>query len=277
MLAKPFLIAILSILAYSTAFCCSCHSDIDEMNIARYNDAEAIFIGTVDSLGDCANGRTIRFIPKKIYKGIPGEKITIEGIDCKSSCAMTFEKELEYLIYVYRDIDQKLRIYPCTGTRRLISKAEIEEELKHSEKFNTLHYIKREIEVWEHELEFLEKLPAVKDGKIKTYYPNGQLTGEGKFENGIPTGEWKYYYPDGNIKATGHYTHGKKSGMWVEHSTYYATYEDTIGSVRKKYLLKNSGTYDKGFKEGKWQRVNLDGSIQSLYYRKGKFFSDKHP
>jgi antitoxin component YwqK of YwqJK toxin-antitoxin module len=245
------------------------------MNIARYNDAYTIFIGTADSIGNCNNTRTVSFKIKKLYKGNSQDQISIDGVDCKSSCALSFEKDQNYLVYVYKDSENKLRIYPCTGTRRTLTKDETTQEIKQAEKFNTLYYLKKEIELWEHEIEFLEKIPPLKDGKIKTFYPNGQLTGEGKLYNGLPVGSWKYYYPDGNVKSEGKYTNGLKTGQWVENSTYYASYEDTLGAARKRYLLKNSGPYLNGLKEGKWERINIDGSKQTLYYRRGKFISDK--
>jgi antitoxin component YwqK of YwqJK toxin-antitoxin module len=257
----PRIVFIFIILLISnSSFPCSCHTDIEEMNIARYNDAYSIFIGTADSIGDCEKTRTVSFKINKLYKGIEQDKIMVEGIDCKTSCALSFEKNQEYLVYLYKDADNKLRIYPCTGTRKTISKEEKAQELKQAEKFNTLYYLKKEIEIWEHEIEFLEKILPVKDGKVKTYYPNGELTGEGKFDKGIPVGSWKYFYPDGNIKSSGSYLNGLKTGIWVENSTYYATYEDTLGAPRKRYLLKNTGTYLNGLKEGKWERVNIDGS-----------------
>ena len=41
------------------------------------------------------------------------------------------------------------------------------------------------------------------NGYNKFYYPNGNLSSEGRFENGKPEGYWKNYYENGNLKSEG--------------------------------------------------------------------------
>src|SRR6266704_3473662 len=96
------------------AFPCSCHHDIEEMNIARYNEAAAIFLATIDSSGPCREFSTVYFSTKKIYKGKLGASVAIQEIDCKTVCALRFEKGKEYLVYAYYNPKGELSIIPCT-------------------------------------------------------------------------------------------------------------------------------------------------------------------
>ena len=41
--------------------------------------------------------------------------------------------------------------------------------------------------------------------KVKTYYENGYIDKEGKYENGYMSGKWVYYYDNGQVKGTGGY------------------------------------------------------------------------
>ena len=271
---KAFLFTIF-LLNFQAALPCSCHNDIEEMNIARYNDCTAAFIGIVDSVSPCNNYKSVTFSVKILYKGTLIQKVSVEGITCNGPCAFLFKKNETYLVYLFKDAQNKFAIYPCTGTRRVLSKEETADELLRAEKYNTSEYLKKEIERWDHEMKFLEQMKNTPNGKVKTYYINGKLTGEGHFHNGIPMGEWHYYYPEGHLKAKGHYHNGEKTGEWIEYTIYYNTFEDTAAAPRKRFLLKSTGSYVHGLKEGKWERVNLDGSIQTLYYRKGKFISEK--
>jgi len=254
---------------------CSCHNDIEEMNMARYNDCLTVFSGKVDSLGECSNqGRAIIFLIDKCYKGTYTGNITVPKVDCASSCAFNFEKGQTYLVYLYSDPENQHKLVACSGTRKLLSKQEIEGTLSQAKRFNTHSFLEKEIEIWEHEMTILEYLSLNPNGKVKTEYLNKKTTGEGKLKNGIAEGHWKYYYPEGHIKAVGNYIKGKKSGLWTEYTTYYETFEDSSSVDRKRYLIKSSGLYVDGLKEGKWERINLDGTTQTMYYRKGKFIGE---
>jgi antitoxin component YwqK of YwqJK toxin-antitoxin module len=271
-----FLLSFFGLLFNQLTLACSCHNDIEEMNMARYNDCLTVFSGKVDSLGQCTNqGRAIIFLIDKCYKGTYSGKITIPRVDCSSSCAFNFEKGQVYLVYLYPDSENQYKIIPCTGTRKLLSKKEIEGTLTQAKRFNTHSFLEKEIEIWEHEMALLEYVAANPNSRIKTEYLNKKPTGDGKLKNGLPEGHWKYYYPEGHIKGTGNYQNGQKTGLWTEYTTYYETFEDTSSVDRKRYLIKSSGVYIDGLKEGKWERNNLDGSTQTMYYRKGKFIGEQ--
>ena len=47
----------------------------------------------------------------------------------------------------------------------------------------------------------LAQLP--KDGPVKYYYPNGNVSSEGTLRNGKPDGYWKSYSESGRIKSEG--------------------------------------------------------------------------
>jgi hypothetical protein len=255
---------------------CNCDLDIPEMNIARFNEASAIFVASVDSSSPCNEHATVYFKIIKTYKGNLPRSLSVEEIDCKTACALNFEKDKQYLVYAYHDQDDEIKIIPCKSSRRMLNHNEIEDELRNSDRFNTRAYVEAEVKLWNDEIAFLEKLYQHTLGDIKTYYSNGQLTGKGKFKDGLPDGEWIYYYPDGSVKGIGQYKKGKKTGYWVEFALYYSTPEDHHSDqTRKRFIIKNNGHYDEGLKDGKWQRVNLDGSFQNLFFKKGKFSGEK--
>lgn len=276
---KKILLLVTLVFASISSYCCSCYNDIEEMNISRYNDHDAIFIARVDSVGTCQNTYPVYLKISRIYKGTPDSIVKIVDVDCKSECALNFSKESEYLIYAFANKDNTaFKITPCNGTRRILNADEIKQVKANSEKFNNRTYLDNEIKRWEHEIEMLEKISSKTSGNIKTTFINGKPTGNGKFQNGHPHGEWTYYYPDGNVKASGHYTDGKREGKWIEYSVFYNTFEGDVnlnGNNRKKYLVKSSGIYKNGLKEGRWERINVDGTVNVLYFKNGKFTGEE--
>src|SRR5690554_68244 len=47
------------------------------------------------------------------------------------------------------------------------------------------------------------------------YYENGNVSSEGKLENGLPNGYWKTYYPNGQIKSEGNRENFELDSTWV--------------------------------------------------------------
>ena len=84
----------------------------------------------------------------------------------------------------------------------------------------------------------------VKDGPVKIYYPNGQVSSEGFVKNGKPDGYWRTYYVTGIIKSEGKRTQTLLDSTWV--------FYDQLGQVTEEInyqLGKRSGytykyTYD---------------------------------
>ncbi|HEY8400827.1 MAG TPA: hypothetical protein VIK89_06175 [Cytophagaceae bacterium] len=274
-----FILSLISLIVFTTSgFCCSCYNDIEEMNIARYNDHAAIFIGTVDSVSTCNTTYTVYFTIDKTYKGNLPKSLAINDINCESQCALNFTATNQYLVYASHSTDaSRLEITPCSGTRKILTDQELEVLHSNSLKFNNANYLEKEIKRWKHEIEMLEKITSKASGYIKTHYMNGKITGEGRLINGIPEGEWTYFYPDGNIKSKGSYVQGKREGNWIEYAIYYNTFEgDAISeNNRKKFLIKSTGKYLHGQKDGNWERTNIDGTTHILVYQNGKFIREK--
>jgi hypothetical protein len=273
----PFsFISLLLICSDMNVLACNCDIDIAEMNIARYNETTAIFVAAVDSSSPCRDHSTVYFKIIKTYKGNLPSSLAVEEIDCKTPCALNFEKGKQYLIYAYSTPENEIKIIPCKSSRRILNHNEIEDELRNSERFNTRSYVEAEVKLWSEEIAFLEKIYQQTSGEVKTTYPNGNPTGKGKFRNGLPEGDWTYYYPDGSIQGTGQYKKGKKTGSWIEFNPYYESSKDSNNEqIKKRYIIKYSGHYNDGHKDGKWQKINLDGSSEKLFYKKGKFSGEK--
>jgi len=69
------------------------------------------------------------------------------------------------------------------------------------------------------------------DSIYRSWYPNGKLQVEGRYESGGKTGQWKYYWRNGTIQATEEYADGHLNGKNVQYN------ED--GSVDKEIQYKN--------------------------------------
>lgn len=54
----------------------------------------------------------------------------------------------------------------------------------------------------------------VKDGYVKFYYPNGNVSSEGNMKSGKPDGYWKSYYENGTMKSEGNRENFKLTGQW---------------------------------------------------------------
>lgn len=98
---------------------------------------------------------------------------------------------------------------------------------------------------------------GVMDGVKTTFYLNGQITEELKYENGLKQGENKYYSPDGillkklkyfndllhgpaeyydaygNVTIKGQYVNGKKHGLWKYYKNGKVELEETYPKPSK--------------------------------------------
>jgi antitoxin component YwqK of YwqJK toxin-antitoxin module len=54
----------------------------------------------------------------------------------------------------------------------------------------------------------------VNHGLFQSYYPNGQISSEGNYEEGNEEGHWREYHANGRLAAEGHYQAGKEHGRW---------------------------------------------------------------
>jgi len=92
---------------------------------------------------------------------------------------------------------------------------------------------------------------TVKDGYVKFYYPNGNVSSEGMMKNGKPDGYWKSYYENGSVKSEGNRQNFKLSGPWK--------FYDEKGTLLTRY----------NYREGK------KDSVQISYYDTGILKSEE--
>lgn len=103
----------------------------------------------------------------------------------------------------------------------------------------------------------------LQQGNWKEFHPNGQLSAEGTYVNGVRVGAWKFYYMNGSKFEEGKYDQrGRPIGKWMwyyddgkvlRESNFhqglqdgdFVEYNETGGVITK-------GMYLDGLKEGKW-------------------------
>jgi antitoxin component YwqK of YwqJK toxin-antitoxin module len=120
----------------------------------------------------------------------------------------------------------------------------------------------------------------LQQGKWKEFHPNGQVSAEGNYVNGVKVGEWKFYYANGSKFEEGKYDQkGRPIGHWIwyydngktlrENDFHqgiedgdFVEYDETGGILTK-------GTYLDGLKEGVW--VYQLGNYRSI----GKYVDDQ--
>lgn len=128
----------------------------------------------------------------------------------------------------------------------------------------------------------------VKNGPIKIYYPNGQISSEGYVKDGNPDGYWITYYPTGIVKSEGkrtnfqldstwnfynqlgelteviNYQLGKKSGFTLKY-----TYDNPKQPAQKTLISKELFINDR--REGTSQFFYHTGELkQEVIFSKGK-------
>ena len=78
-----------------------------------------------------------------------------------------------------------------------------------------------------------------KDGPVKIYYPNGQVSSEGYVRNGKPDGYWKTYYVTGVIKSEGKRKNFLLDSTW----SFYNQSGELIEVINYKVGKKSGYTY----------------------------------
>ena len=110
------------------------------------------------------------------------------------------------------------------------------------------------------------------EGTVKTYFEDGQLQDRTKFSNNVPNGKSERFFRDGAVQQIIHFEAGRLQGPYEE---YYptgkikrrATYQDgelegeelTFHEDGSKAIVAN---YKKGFLDGEYLEYFPDGSIQ---------------
>ena len=108
-------------------------------------------------------------------------------------------------------------------------------------------------------------------GTVVAYYPSGELSWEGTFENGVPVGEIRRRFKGGGPMATEHMKDGQLDGPRVE---YFETGEVRVESVYRagfkhgpevEYhgngVIASEGSYTDGEPSGRWLRRDETGRV----------------
>ena len=90
---------------------------------------------------------------------------------------------------------------------------------------------------------------SVKDGYVKFYYANGNVSSEGNMKNGKPDGYWKSYYESGTLKSEGNRENFKLAGPWKFYN--------------EQAALVNEFNYKDGKKDGLQKNFYDTGVIKS--------------
>ena len=102
---------------------------------------------------------------------------------------------------------------------------------------------------------YSDKTLGTQNGLSKSWWDNGDLINEGRYENNLKTKEWKEYM--GKTSSVGNYVSGKKEGLWVT--------RDSSGSKVKEYNFLN------GKRNGDFQIWNKKGELA----KRGTFINGK--
>lgn len=111
----------------------------------------------------------------------------------------------------------------------------------------------------------------IKDGYVKFYYPNGQVSSEGTMKNGKPDGYWKTYYVTGIIKSEGKRTNFMLDSIWA----FYNQKGDTTQKISYMYGKKNGYYITYGYenmKEGVDTGVVISRELYINDRKEGKSF-----
>jgi len=114
-----------------------------------------------------------------------------------------------------------------------------------------------------------------KEGFWRKSDSTGNKIYEGRFIDGIPTGEFRYFYPNGKIKTTSiYYDHGKRvksisyfsNGMKMATGNYLNEKKDSIWQFFSQFdgILVSEEEYRNGFKSGLSKTFFLQGGIAQL-------------
>lgn len=123
-------------------------------------------------------------------------------------------------------------------------------------------------------------------GELKTYYPNGSVSREFSFVNGVLHGKDILYYKNGKQMSYSVFKNGVKEGPWLEYyssgqlkseSTYL---HDNLNGVYKKYSetgkLEREENYINGTLHGKSVKYDATGKVkQTLIYYYGDMIEIK--
>ncbi len=98
-----------------------------------------------------------------------------------------------------------------------------------------------------------------KDGRWTAWHENGQMRGDGDYQNGKREGVWTFWHENGQKHREGEYKNGKREGSWA---SWYRNGQKCF-----------EGERGNGKQEGPWTYWNKDGSIDAE--KSGIYKADK--
>lgn len=232
-----------------------------ERNLEWWNDSEYIFKAHLDStITKSGKGQKLFFSITKKFKGEIGDTVAFYSPGFGTSCTWDLEKKVgkEFIIYGYLDEEGKLSSHFCKGSQEIHTQDYIDSLYSDTAAIvNFFHKFESQ------RMQFLLDVVDYKNGLVKTFYSNGQITAKGNFENYNPIGYWKYYSFEGKITSEGRYKDYEKTGVWIENE--YKT-ESTIndaGGYTFELIFQGfkKGKYSKGEKVGVWESYDQNGVL----------------
>ena len=152
-----------------------------------------------------------------------------------------------------RNMDAAFRIKEINGAREQIGEDRfLGNDVEILESFelglcNELVLNDKEYEVKLNNALFGVGLTSSLNGKVVSYYENGQLRERANFKDGKEEGFWEEYYENGQLKSKVNYQDGKEEGFWEDY------YEN--GQLMMKANHKD------GELDGPWEKYSEDGQL----------------
>ncbi len=111
---------------------------------------------------------------------------------------------------------------------------------------------------------------GVRDGDVTQFHPNGQLKSRGRFRDDLLEGALEVFLESGTLDATYNFVAGNRQGVanvyresgevWYSHEYSNDVFDGEYLEYFEGGSLKTRGTYREGFKFGKWEFFNGEGS-----------------
>jgi antitoxin component YwqK of YwqJK toxin-antitoxin module/Tfp pilus assembly protein PilF len=127
-----------------------------------------------------------------------------------------------------------------------------------------------------------KKLPPVpivaQAGKIKTFFPNGNVAAEMEYKDGLLTGPVRLYYPNGKLRKSYSLLNGNLNGPYILYynsgqvKAEYGYYNDNMHGDYKEYnekgVVTEAGKYYDGSPHGITQKYDDRGNLKetAVYY-----------
>ena len=256
---KKLIILFFVIISYNYSIGCTCsgageYSD-NERSLEWWNNSEYVFRAKLDSAITDQWTQELFFTLTKKFKGEIEDNISFFSPMFGTSCEWNLQDKVdkEFIIYGYVDDRGNLVSHFCSGSKQIMSQVEID----------SLTEFPFYRQILNQEMKFIEDISKYKDGLVKTYYSNGNITAKGNFSNFQPVGYWKYYSFQGKITSEGRYKNYKKDGIWIENIYVSESFTNKTGEIEYK-LASNGykkGKYSNGLKIGLWHSYNKEGDL----------------